>query len=141
MLFHQAIVQFGERGANSPAAVFTVSLSPPTLPICTAGTPINFARSTTFTASSGLQVMTTRDCVSPNSKASRRLWPGILPSRLSAFSVGDRQADACPTTDKSIVAPINRGVSRATSWLMQLSARQTARPPSLQSCALFTSPD
>ena len=35
----------------------------------------------------------------------------------------------------------SRGVSRAMSWLMQLSASATARPPSLQSCALFTRPD
>ena len=42
---------------------------------------------------------------------------------------------------KSTVAPINRGVSRAMCWLMQLSASATARPPSLQSCALLTTPD
>ena len=34
-----------------------------------------------------------------------------------------------------------RGVSRAICREMQLSARATARPPSLQSCALFTRPE
>ena len=33
------------------------------------------------------------------------------------------------------------GVSRAICWEMQLSASATARPPSLQSCALFTRPE
>src|ERR1039457_4173421 len=64
MLFHQASCSSVSGVENSPLAVFTVSLSPPTLPICTAGTPMSLARSTTFTASSALQLMITRDSIS-----------------------------------------------------------------------------
>ena len=43
--------------------------------------------------------------------------------------------------ERSICAPIRRGVSRAICWEMQHSANATARPPSLQSCALLTDPE
>ena len=70
MEFHHRSCSSAIGALNSPALVLMTSLSPPTQPICTAGTPSNFARSTTFTASSAWQVMTTRLCVSPNSRAS-----------------------------------------------------------------------
>jgi DNA helicase-2/ATP-dependent DNA helicase PcrA len=79
-------------------------------------------------------------------KAAEKLWqnfnlemfPLTRPSATLSPSAGERDG---VRGVKSICAPINRGVSRAMSWLMQLSASATARPPSLQSCALFTRPD
>jgi hypothetical protein len=98
---------------------------------------MSLARSTTFTASSGLQLMTTRDCVSPNSKASSRRLEREAPASLELAEL----EHCAPIAERSIVAPMRRGVSRAINCEMQLSASATARPPSLQSCALFTRPD
>ncbi len=136
MLFHQASCKFGERSGEFACWRFSPSacrrrpcrFAPPARPSVWRVPRLSPRRA-------ALQLMTMRDCVSPNSSASNR-W-GEAPDEPSSACPSDRE-DARPTDDKSIVAPISRGVSRATSWLMQLSARHTARPPSLQSCALFT---
>src|SRR5687767_9976277 len=116
MLFHQGSCSSEVCHANSLALVLIVSVSPPTVPSRVALMPRIFARSRTFTASSAVVETITRVCVSPNNRASTRV-----------FENGER----------SICAPINRGVSRAICWEMQHSARATASPPSLQSCALL----
>ena len=50
---------------------------------------MSFARSTTFTASRGLQLMTTRDCVSPKSRASSLT---VAAPRQSAANQTDQSA-------------------------------------------------
>src|SRR3954469_3498054 len=68
--------------------------------------------------------------------------PGPLPTPSWGEGTGSAPAVVAGVGgDRSICAPIKRGVSRAICWEMQLSASATARPPSLQSCALFTTPE
>ena len=88
-----------------------------TLPICACGIFFDFSSNKTRSVFFGSQEITMRDCAS----LKRIVDAGVSPAEPPQFS-------------KPISAPSN------PSGLKQHSASATASPPSLQSCALLTSP-